>query len=414
MIKIWTDGLAAGHLDRRGERGSTFVYTPGVEPDRAVSVTMPVQLASWDTVLGIAPIFEMNLPEGALKERLRLAFAKATGTFDELDLLGVVGRSQMGRVRYTGEDAELDEAVPFQSVDEILSSRRGADLYRFLIEKFAAHSGISGVQPKFLVRDERALAPEPGTEPGTRRDFSASFRGATHIVKFWDPAEFPQLAANEFFCLKAAERCGLQVPPHRLAEDGSALVIDRFDLRPDGTYRGFEDFCILNARRTDEKYAGSYETAIMKRFQQFARSPAVVLESLDLFTLIAFNCAIRNGDAHLKNFAIVYDHVEGEAHLAPAYDLVTTAVYLPQDRMALTLNDTNQWPSGKNLILFGEKRSVGTRQTLVERMERVGDALTGTAKDIERYAKEHPEFTQIGRQMVEQWEAGARESLSLQ
>src|SRR5580658_4649536 len=208
MFKIWTDGLAAGHLDRRGERGSTFVYTPGADP------------------------------EGALKERLRLAFAKATGTFDELDLLGVVGRSQMGRVRFTGEDAELDEAVPFQSVDEILSSRRGADLYRFLIEKFAAYSGISGVQPKFLVRDEDALAPEPGMEPGTRRVFSASFRGATHIVKFWDPAEFPQLAANEFFCLKAAERCGLRVPPHRLAEDGSALVMERFDLRADGTYRG--------------------------------------------------------------------------------------------------------------------------------------------------------------------------------
>jgi serine/threonine-protein kinase HipA len=412
MFKIWTDGLAAGHLDRRGERGSTFVYTPGADPERAVSVTMPVQLASWDTVFGIAPIFEMNLPEGALKERLRLAFAKATGTFDELDLLGVVGRSQMGRVRFTGEDAELDEAVPFQSVDEILSSRRGADLYRFLIEKFAAYSGISGVQPKFLVRDEDALAPEPGMEPGTRRVFSASFRGATHIVKFWDPAEFPQLAANEFFCLKAAERCGLRVSVHRLAEDGSALVMDRFDLRSNGKYRGFEDFCVLNARRTDEKYAGSYETAIMKRFQQFARSPEVALESLELFALIAFNCAIRNGDAHLKNFGIVYDQVEGEAHLAPAYDLVTTTAYIPQDRMALTLNGTNQWPSAKDLVLFGEKRSVGTRQKLLERMERVGDALADTAKDIQAYGKENPEFAPIGRLMVEQWEAGTRESLS--
>ena len=40
------------------------------------------------------PIFEMNLPEGVLRERLRLAFAKATGTFDDFDLLGIVGRSQ--------------------------------------------------------------------------------------------------------------------------------------------------------------------------------------------------------------------------------------------------------------------------------------------------------------------------------
>ena len=41
---------------------------------------------------------------------------------------------------------------------------------------------------------------------------------------------------------------------------GPKLVIDRFDLRADGTYRGFEDFGVLNARCTDEKYRGSYET----------------------------------------------------------------------------------------------------------------------------------------------------------
>jgi serine/threonine-protein kinase HipA len=35
----------------------------------------------------------MNLAAGALRERLRLAFAKATGTFDDFDLLAIVGRS---------------------------------------------------------------------------------------------------------------------------------------------------------------------------------------------------------------------------------------------------------------------------------------------------------------------------------
>ena len=59
----------------------------------------------------------MNLPEGALRERLRMAFAKATGTFDDLDLLAIVGRSQVGRLRYTGEHDELDQSVPFQSVE---------------------------------------------------------------------------------------------------------------------------------------------------------------------------------------------------------------------------------------------------------------------------------------------------------
>jgi serine/threonine-protein kinase HipA len=415
MISIWTDRLPAGALDRNRptadsrQLGSTFVYEPGADAQRAVSVTMPVRLASWDTAYGVAPIFEMNLPEGALRERLRMAFAKATGTFDDLDLLAIVGRTQLGRIRFTAVDAALDEDVPFQSVDEIVSSRRGGELYRYLIEKFAVHSGISGVQPKVLVRDEGKLS--GGSE--TNRVLSPSFRGATHIVKFWDPAEFPELAANEFFCLKAAARSGLQVPPHRLAEDGSALVMERFDLRADGTYRGLEDFCVLNGRRTDEKYRGSYETGVMKRFQQFARSNELLQESLALFTLIALNAAIRNGDAHLKNFAIIYDDVEGDAHLAPVYDLVTTTVYLAQDRMALTMNGSNQWPSAKDLIQFGERRSLGTRQMFLKLFERIGDALTDTSRDVEAYSREHPEFAAIGQLMVEQWEMGRRNSMTL-
>ena len=64
---------------------------------------MPVRLSSWSAPFGLLPIFEMNLPEGALRERLRLASAKATGTFDEFDLLSVVGRSQVGSLRYTGD-----------------------------------------------------------------------------------------------------------------------------------------------------------------------------------------------------------------------------------------------------------------------------------------------------------------------
>ena len=147
---------------------------------------MPVRLASWDSVWP-APIFEMNLPEGVLRERLRLAFAKATGTFDDFDLLAIVGRSQVGRIRYTGQKEQLEEDVPFQSVDEILARRRGGDLFRYLIERFASFSGISGVQPKILVRDEKASAALNEANPR----LSQSYRGATHIVKFWEPNEYP-------------------------------------------------------------------------------------------------------------------------------------------------------------------------------------------------------------------------------
>ena len=407
MIKVWTDAAEAGLLDRLGARGSTFLYLPGAPPGRAVSVTMPVRLPSWDVHYGLPPIFEMNLPEGALRERLRLAFAKATGTFDESDLLGIVGRSQVGRIRYTGPNEPLHEDVPFQSVDEILEKGRGGDLLRYLIDKFASFSGISGVQPKILVRDEAASIPL-GT---AKRRLSQSYRGATHIVKLWEQNEFPELAANEYFCLNVAKKCGLDVPTYRLAEDAMALVIDRFDLRPDGTYRGFEDFCVLNARRTEEKYRGSYETSIMKRFAEFANSSHVGEDLERLFTLIVINCALRNGDAHLKNFGIIYDDVLGEARLAPVYDLVTTCVYLPEDSMALTLNGTTRWPSAKELQRLGETRMGGSPARVREIRERIRDAIAATSKEVRAYIRDHREFGDIGNRMVQEWEKNSNTSL---
>jgi serine/threonine-protein kinase HipA len=407
MIKVWTDAAEAGLLDRRGERGSTFAYLPGVPRARAVSVTMPARLESWSESFGLQPIFEMNLPEGLLRERLRLAFAKATGTFDEFDLLSIVGRSQVGRIRYTGDGEQLHEDVPFQSVDEILARKRGGDLFRYLLEKFATFSGISGVQPKFLVRDEKAFAE---MEHNGHR-LSQSYKGATHIVKLWEPNEYPQLAANEYFCLAVAGKCGLDVPPYRLAEDAMALVIDRFDLRMAGTYRGFEDFCVLNARRTDEKYRGSYESSVMKRFQQFANSTHVNEDMEKLFTLIALNCALRNGDAHLKNFGIVYDDVEGEARLAPVYDLVTTSVYIPKDTLALTLNGTTKWPSSRDLRKLGETRLGSAPAKVRQILERISEAIEESAEEVRAYIQQHADFAEIGNRMLAEWEKGSAESL---
>jgi serine/threonine-protein kinase HipA len=160
---------------------------------------------------------------------------------------------------------------------------------------------------------------------------------------------------------------------------------------------------VLNAKRTEDKYQGSYETSIMKRFQEFANSPHVNEDLEKLFTLIALNCALRNGDAHLKNFGIVYDDVQGEGRLAPVYDLVTTSAYMPKDRMALTLNGTNKWPSTKELRRLGETRMAGTPSKVNEILERIDDAMFQISSEIRSRIEEHPAFAEIGERMLQQW-----------
>ena len=154
-------------------------------------------------------------------------------------------------------DAALDEETPFQSVDEILRTRRDGGLFDHLLERFARYSGLSGVQPKVLIRDETKFSAGK-----TRR--SSSIRAATHIVKLWDQNEYPELAANEYFCLRAAQNAGLEVPAFTLSGTGAALVIERFDIGDQG-YLGLEDFCVLNGVGAAQKYAGSYESRLFKR-----------------------------------------------------------------------------------------------------------------------------------------------------
>src|SRR2546425_2037221 len=190
-----------------------------------------------------------------------------------------------------------------------------------------------------------------------------------------------------------------------------ALVVDRFDLRPDGTYRGLEDFCVVNEKRRDEKYRGSYESSVMKLFQQFATPPAVLGDVEKLFTLIVLNCALRNGDAHLKNFGIVYDDVLGEARLAPVYDLVTTAIYLPKDCLALTLNGTTQLPDSKVLRRLGETRMTGTPAKIRAILERISDAISQTEIDLRSYIKERPDFKEVGERILQEWVKGRQLSL---
>lgn len=402
MIKVWSDATPAGRIDRHERRGAAFAYEPNADRARAVSMTMPVRTASWNVAFGLHPIFEMNMPEGALRERLRLAFAKAAGSFDDFDLLTIVGRSQLGRLRYTAMDAELDSEVPFQSVDEILKHRRGGDLFAYMMERFAAYSGVSGVQPKVMVRDDD----DAGIADASKARKSASVLGATHIVKLWNEEEYPSLAANEFYCLKAVERCGLPVPRFRISEDGKALVLDRFDLRKDGTYLGLEDFCVLNALSTSEKYSGGYETRLFRRLADFVPANRLPKELDRLFLMFVLNCTLRNGDAHLKNFALLYEDVNGVASLSPVYDVVTTTAYIPKDAMALTLNGSTGWPNRKALTLLGQQRCGLDLSRVNEVFERVAVAVSETSIELEREAGRYPGFGKIAEKMLASWRAG--------
>jgi serine/threonine-protein kinase HipA len=93
-------------------RGSTFFYDRGAD----TSLTLPSRSSSWNASSCPAPIFEMNLPEGVLRKRLRLASASVPG-LSTTSICSVWPDAP----RYLEPGKELNAAVPFQFVDEILT-----------------------------------------------------------------------------------------------------------------------------------------------------------------------------------------------------------------------------------------------------------------------------------------------------
>lgn len=375
-LNVFAGSALAGRLDRSDREEDIILFTYGSDcpSENAVSITMPVRADQYDAMSGLLPIFEMNLPEGALKERLRLQFAKTIPEFDDLDMLSIVGSSQIGRLRYTPK-TQLEETVPKQDLAQILTYKGSTDLFAHLLERFASYSGISGVQPKVLVRDEK-----------TPDKFA--HHGATHIVKAFDTGEYPELAANEMICTHGAAAAGIRTSRVQLSENRLFLVVDRFDLTAQGIYLGIEDFCVLNGRRAHGRYDGSYE-GIAKRISDFV-SPSALAQAREQFALmVAYACAIENGDAHLKNFSVLYANPDSEVCLAPAYDIVSTTPYLPRDTLALTLDGSKQFPDRARLIKFIRHTTGKSERLAALLLEQVVAGVNDAMVRAKIYAKEH-------------------------
>jgi len=387
-LNVFAGNAAAGRLERSDREPDTLLFTYGEHspPEQAVSLTMPVRADQYDASGGLLPVFEMNLPEGALRERLRLRFAKAIPEFDDLDLLTIVGASQIGRLRYSPQ-ARLREDVPPQDLDEILTYRGAADLFAHLLDKFASYSGISGIQPKVLVRDEKF--PDKLTD-----------RGATHIVKTYDAAEYPELAANELICTRGAAAAGIPTANLMLSRNRRLLVAERFDRRTQGVYLGLEDFCVLEGMRSHGRYDGSYE-GIARRMADFV-SPAVLPQAREQYAMmVAYSCAIENGDAHLKNFAVLYDSPEREIRLAPAFDIVSTTPYLPKDTLALTLGGTKSFPSRDSLLRLMRNITSKSQRATVELLDRVAHGVSVAIADARLYGQRHVSARKFSDRVIE-------------
>lgn len=354
-VHVATPQGPSGSLARDRDQ-YVFTYAPGTPPAAAISLLMPPRAAQY-LQPRLHPIFQMNLPEGYVLEQLRQRFAKTT-PFDPLLLLALAGQeAAIGRVRVSLPEplGLASSAARGERLSTLLSWSGAESNFEALAERYLLRSGVSGVQPKLLVPE----IPVAG---------KAALATSELIVKSGG-ADYPGLAVNEYVCMQIARRAGLAVPEFFLSENTELFVMRRFDRTAAGEALGFEDMAALMGRGADEKYMGSYEQ-IAKVIRLFCAAEAQGAGLSQLFDQVALSCMVGNGDAHLKNFGLLYsDPTTGDARLAPVYDIVCTTAYLPGDSLALTLGGTKSlFAARANLHAFGA--SLGLKD-LPDRFDRL-------------------------------------------
>ena len=143
----------------------------------------------------------------------------------------------------------------------------------------------------------------------------------------------------EDLTMHLAKEAKIDVVPHgliRFADGELCYITRRIDRNDDGTKVPMEDMCQLSERLTEYKYKGSYEQ-IAKQIRKYSAFPQ--LDLLNFWEVVIFSWITGNADMHLKNFSLYNRNRLGYA-LTPAYDLLSTALVLPEDteELALTLN----------------------------------------------------------------------------
>jgi len=205
------------------------------------------------------------------------------------------------------------------------------DMPKLAAKVIQSRIAVAGVQPKLSLHLEKA----PRGQGPAR--FTIVGLWGQYILK--PPSnQYPFLPELEDLTMHLAQSCRIATVPHslvRLKSGALAYLTKRID-RGENSKIHIEDLCQLSGRLTEHKYHGSHEQ-IAKIILQHSVHPG--LDLINFFEQILFSFITGNADMHLKNFSLIDQPGIGWT-LAPAYDLVPTALLVKGDpeELALTLN----------------------------------------------------------------------------
>ena len=371
-LDVYLRNRLAGHLDRRDDGVLSFCYDAAylALPDAAVlSNTLPLSSEPY-IERDIAAFFSNLLPDEGVRHRI--AEILHLTPEDTFGLLRVLGGDCAGAVSFQVSGRPFD--IPVEPHYRVLSDSEAAGLLRDLANRplgidgnFRGISG-AGAQDKLIacIVDGKILLPLDGTP-------------STHIIKP-DLSRFPQSVFNEWFCMKLSAACGFDTAACDIIDfcGEKYYMTVRYDRQVEEgavTRLHQEDFCQLLKCRPEIKYQDQGGPSIVDctRLMKAIRLP--VSDLISFIDRVVFNFIVGNGDAHGKNFSVLYRG--RQPSLAPVYDVLSTTVYPSiAKRMAMKFDGKYEfrWISTAKIIRTFARAEIGEK-VVADSIARVSSAV---------------------------------------
>jgi len=313
--------------------GGKFSYAKGYlqnENSRAISISLPLQENEFDENKTKA-FFDGLLPEGF--SRRSLASHMQLPENDYLGILSKLGTECIGAIQIIGNDEPQKAEYKRISLEEVkaLAAEGASKSTELLIQSHLSLAGASGKVGLYYDERNDAWYQPFGVAP------------STHIVK-QSHVRLSGIVINELLCQWTARECGIEtsdsfiLPAGGSGDSGILFATKRYDRAlsnenytsglpcPDRLHQ--EDFAQALATDSFYKYEPAGGAYLKKCFELLQNNSANPLaDSLKLWNIVLFNYLIGNTDAHLKNFSLMYNQNIEQPLLAPAYDLISTAIY---------------------------------------------------------------------------------------
>ena len=273
------------------------------------------------------------LPEGALRELI--AQGLKVYIDNEFHILSHLGRDLPGAL--VAEPMEPDE-VP----GSILAAHGNAKAVKFENIVRENKFSLAGVQMKF------SMKARDGRYNLSKGDVLGDWIIKTPSTRHKD------VPVNEYTAMTLASLIGVDIPEMKLVEldklddlpqinlpdENWAFAIKRFDREREQRIH-MEDFAQVLVKYPYEKYDAANYEQIGRILYQF--SSDALTDTQQFARRLLVNILLANGDAHLKNWSLLYPD-QTTPRLSPAYDIVTTNVYIEgEKRYALNLGGSKEW-----------------------------------------------------------------------